>query len=323
MADSFGDVNVKTSLFKKYGKAENCRDDGYGGPWSMQVYSFTGPVLKRRHGGYSEWSPWTKCSKRCGKGIQKRFRTCTNPSPAHGGRDCSKLGPGVDNRSCENECLGTENDELENPDKAQESNTDSETSKLNEPKSSSEASKKSEDTDDYLDDDDDDNDDDIDDDDYKDDKHSPDIGKKTSDQKLTKPAGNLGGSLVLKSVGDSTKSTSQTVNDGSVVSITKNRNANTFSQSGAALAKVGNKDSSKQTTTSGVLNGEKPAVLGNDQSGLAKTEDGSSGVSGAGTKPLSTADAQPTTLSDTTSSMKNGDMYSPSNGGTENKDENI
>ena len=33
------------------------------------------------------WSAWSECSKKCGKG--KITRTCTNPKPAHGGKDCS------------------------------------------------------------------------------------------------------------------------------------------------------------------------------------------------------------------------------------------
>nr|XP_022331025.1 coadhesin-like [Crassostrea virginica] len=38
-----------------------------------------------------EWSPWstfTQCSLTCGDGNKIRSRTCTNPSPAHGGHTC-------------------------------------------------------------------------------------------------------------------------------------------------------------------------------------------------------------------------------------------
>ncbi|XP_048578990.1 semaphorin-5A isoform X2 [Nematostella vectensis] len=39
-------------------------------------------------GGWSSFSGWSSCSKTCGSGTQSRARTCTNPRPAHGGKDC-------------------------------------------------------------------------------------------------------------------------------------------------------------------------------------------------------------------------------------------
>ena len=41
------------------------------------------------HGGFSDWEDWSACSTTCGEGQQTRARTCTNPSPAHGGNECN------------------------------------------------------------------------------------------------------------------------------------------------------------------------------------------------------------------------------------------
>ncbi|XP_036354448.1 hemicentin-1-like isoform X2 [Octopus sinensis] len=40
------------------------------------------------HGSWSPWSQWGQCTRSCGKGQHKRFRTCTRPAPEHGGRSC-------------------------------------------------------------------------------------------------------------------------------------------------------------------------------------------------------------------------------------------
>ncbi|KAL1492641.1 hypothetical protein ABEB36_010871 [Hypothenemus hampei] len=40
------------------------------------------------HGGWSDWSAWSSCSATCGSAVKTRFRTCTNPAPAFGGRVC-------------------------------------------------------------------------------------------------------------------------------------------------------------------------------------------------------------------------------------------
>jgi len=49
-------------------------------------------------GGWSAYSAWSKCSKECGGGTQKRTRTCTNPKPAHGGKDC--VGDAEESKAC-------------------------------------------------------------------------------------------------------------------------------------------------------------------------------------------------------------------------------
>ena len=54
----------------------------------------------RVDGGYSNWSSWSQCTKKCGRGTQKRSRSCNNPRPQNGGKDCKKLGPSKQIRYC-------------------------------------------------------------------------------------------------------------------------------------------------------------------------------------------------------------------------------
>ncbi|CAC5383706.1 unnamed protein product [Mytilus coruscus] len=39
--------------------------------------------------GWSDYGPWTDCTKTCSGGTRTRNRTCTNPSPSNGGAACS------------------------------------------------------------------------------------------------------------------------------------------------------------------------------------------------------------------------------------------
>lgn len=50
-------------------------------------------------GGFSKWSAWTTCSASCGTGLQLRYRNCTNPPPAHGGKNCESRNI-YEGRSC-------------------------------------------------------------------------------------------------------------------------------------------------------------------------------------------------------------------------------
>ena len=39
-------------------------------------------------GGWSEFGPWSECSKSCGGGMWSKERACDNPTPKHEGKDC-------------------------------------------------------------------------------------------------------------------------------------------------------------------------------------------------------------------------------------------
>ena len=42
-------------------------------------------------GNWSQWSPWTACSRSCDEGKKARSRKCDNPKPTNQGRACKGL----------------------------------------------------------------------------------------------------------------------------------------------------------------------------------------------------------------------------------------
>ncbi len=51
-------------------------------------------------GNWSIWSAWSTCSVTCGNGNQTQTRTCSNPSPANGGKNCSAFNTETVTQAC-------------------------------------------------------------------------------------------------------------------------------------------------------------------------------------------------------------------------------
>lgn len=57
-----------------------------------------GGVQSPVDGGFTDWAAWSSCSKTCGGGTSERVRSCSQPTPAHGGKNCT--GDSSESRDC-------------------------------------------------------------------------------------------------------------------------------------------------------------------------------------------------------------------------------
>ncbi|XP_074601583.1 netrin receptor UNC5D-like isoform X1 [Brevipalpus obovatus] len=66
-------------------------------------HSASASVLVYVNGSWSDWSPWSNCSVKCGRGVQKRYRECSALLAMNGHSDC--IGESVQVMDCTIPCV--------------------------------------------------------------------------------------------------------------------------------------------------------------------------------------------------------------------------
>ncbi|XP_068730538.1 coadhesin-like isoform X2 [Montipora capricornis] len=99
---------------------KTCEGQGLGE--SVQTESCNVELPCPIDGGYTNWTEYTQCTVSCGGGTHQRSRDCTNPKPAHGGKNCEKLGSAMEIQECNTEaCPSKPQDNQGKEEKAKES----------------------------------------------------------------------------------------------------------------------------------------------------------------------------------------------------------